>query len=539
MFLKKSRSKNKTYYSIVETYRENGKVKHRILAHLGSLEGINKQQYRNLALSLLKAVDAQDIVISEQDELQELTRLNWGVSAVYKALWKHFGLDDIFDTVWKHRLFEFNAHEAIFLMLLDRLSAPCSKLKTFEDQVKYFGLKEVSLQHLYRSLDLLADSKESIETALFHKNRTLFNMNVDVVFYDVTTFYFESQKENELKGFGFSKDNKINNVQVVLGLLMDQEGRPVGFDLYSGETFEGNTVETALDKLKERFQIGKIIWVSDRGFCSSKTFEALKKRGYEYIIGAKLKSMSAAVQKEVLDLTSYQPMMEGNDDELRYKILEIKPPRKKGASREEESVPERIICTWSQTRANKDKADRQRLLKKAEELIQSPSKVNNKRGAKKYLKTETKTQGLDEAKIKADEAWDGIYGIRSNNAEMSPQDIQQAYHQLWRIEECFRVLKTNLETRPVYHWSEKRIEGHFVLCFIAFLLERTLEIMLREEKIDYSVRKIRESLNRLELSILKIKDKRYLLRADQDELGGNILKTLKIKKPKRFEPIVV
>jgi transposase len=532
MFLKKSHSKNKTYYSIAETYREDGKVKHRILAYLGSLDTLNKQQYRNLALSLLKAVDAEDIIISQPDDLQELTRLNWGINAVYRALWDYFELDDLLETIWKQRVFEFNATEAIFLMLLDRLSAPCSKLKTFEDQAKYFDLKAVSLQHLYRSLDLLADSKEEIETALFHKNRTLFNLSVDVVFYDVTTFYFESQKENDIKGFGFSKDHKNNEVQVVMGLLMDKEGRPVGFDIYPGNTFEGNTVETALDKLKERFQIGKVIWVSDRGFCSAKTFEALKKRQYDYIIGAKLKTMSVKMQSQIQDMESYQVLQE--DEELiRYKILEIEP-----ASKETEKQ-DRIICTWSSKRAKKDKADRERLLEKARELVENPAKVAVKRGTRKYLKTTTTTTGLDEDKIKADAAWDGIYGIRTNNATMTPMEIRDAYSQLWRIEECFRVLKANLETRPVYHWSENRIKGHFVLCFIAFLLERTLEIKLREAKVDYSVRKIRESLNKLELSIVKIKDSQYLLRADPDELGGNILKILKIKKLKRFEPIVV
>ena len=533
MFVKKTYSKNNTYYSLVEGYRENGQVKHRVIAKLGTQD--DKKALEELAFKILKAIDSPCLP-EKLTDLKELSRLNWGISAVYKALWEKFELDAILDTVWKNRSFEFNAVHAVFLMVLGRVSHPCSKLKTFEKQSKHFALETVSLQHLYRSLDLLADSKEEIETALFHKNRTLFNMRVDVVFYDVTTVYFESQKQDELKDFGFSKDNKLNDVQVVMGLLMNAEGRPVGFNLFPGNTFEGKTVEKALDKLKERFQIGKVIWVSDRGFCSASTFEALKTKGYEYIVGAKLKTMSVKMRKQIQDMDSYQVLQEG-EELIRYKILEVEPASK--AKEGEAEKPDRIICTWSSKRARKNKADRERLLEKARELVKNPAKVPNKRGTRKYLKTTTKTTGLDEEKIKADEAWDGIYGIRTNNAAMTPGEIRDAYSQLWRIEECFRVLKTNLELRPVYHWTPKRIQGHFVLCFLAFLLERTLELMLKKENIDFSVARIRDSLSALELSVVQEGEKTFLLRSNLDELSKNVLSTLEIKTPPSFQPFVV
>lgn len=530
MFVKKTYSKNKVYLSIVEGYREDGKVKHQVIAKLGSINTPEeRKKLEDIAIKLLKALASEKIVVSTED-IQEITRQNWGVVAVYQALWEKFALSDILLSAWVERSFEFDALQAVFLMLLDRVLIPSSKLRSFNTQDKYFGLPPVPLQHLYRSLDVLADSKDKIEAGIFQQNVSLFNMSLNVVFYDVTTFYFESQKADDLKTFGFSKDNKINDVQVVLGLLMDIEGRPVGFDLYQGNTFEGKTLGTALDKLKSRFKINKVILVADRGLGSADNQALLKAKGYDYIIGAKLKTMSKAFQQQVLNLSDYRPLEQAKGaPSILYKIL-----NKTG-----EGPQDRIVCTWSEQRARKDKADRERLLEKAREMMETPSKITNKRGAKKYLKTTTQSQGLDEEKIKADEAWDGIYGILTSTQDISPQEILDAYHQLWRIEECFRVLKTNLETRPVYHWTEKRIRGHFVLCFLAFVLERTLELLLKEEKIEYSVQQIRDSLNTLELSVVKMGEETYLLRASPDELAKNILKVLKIKQPKRFEPFVV
>jgi len=523
MFIKKTRSKNKTYYSIVETYREEGKVKHRVILKLGDAE--DEKTIEDLALKMLKAVKS-GYTVENLDELEELSRVNWGVSEVYKVLWERFEMDEILNIAWKGRSFSFNARHAVFMMLLDRVSSPCSKLKTFERQANRLGQKTIPLQHLYRSLDLLADAKEEIEKSLFLKNRTLFNMTVDVVFYDVTTFYFESHTADELKEFGFSKDHKNNEVQVVMGLLMDAEGRPVGFDLYPGNTYEGKTVQKTISKLKKRFEIGKLIWVSDRGLCAAENLLALKEAGYEYIVGARLKNMTKAIQKEALDVESYQTVKkEGETPVFRYKILE--------------NLGERIVCTWSLKRASKDKKDRERLVQKAEAYIQSPSKLSSKRGVRKYIKTTNKVQGLDADKITGDAIWDGIYGIRTNNMTMTQEEIQEAYHQLWRIEECFRVLKTNLQTRPIFHFTQKRIKGHFVLCFMAFLLERTLEIILQKEKVDYSVDKIRQSLNALQLSVLQLGEHTKLVAAKPDLLAKSICKILKITKPKGLSRNVV
>lgn len=530
MFLKVSKSKGNEYISIAHNYRENGKIKQKIIGKIGRKDAFSKD-------------DVNKIVKSFSQGISERERIKWGCVEVYRKLWGMYDLDTILKFAFTDSKYEFNALSTIFLMLLDRLITPCSKLKSFETQNKYFGIQEVPLHHLYRTLDLLAQSKEEIEKQLFLKNLSLFNQKIDVVFYDVTTYYFESNKADDLKDFGFSKDNKINEVQVMMGLLIDLEGRPIGYELFPGNTFEGRTLETSLDKLKERFNINKVVIVADRGLNSKLNFKKIKDKGYEYIVGSKLKSMPEKIKKEALDLSSYNYIGENNDENsLKYKIIEYTNPVKEDVNGKKivtASLKERIICTYSPKRAKKDQKDRERFIEKAKDLLNTPSKLNNKRGAKKYIDSTVENPVLDEEKIQEDSKWDGIYGIQTSTEDLSIKEIEEAYHQLWKIEESFRVLKTNLEARPIFHWSKSRIKGHFVLCFIAFLLERTLELELKKNNISYSVERIRTSLNALELSIIDMEDNKYILRSNPDELSKNIFKTLKIKMPQQFEPYVV
>jgi transposase len=178
-------------------------------------------------------------------------------------LWDEYRLDELFSDIIKPLKIKFDFFSSVFLMVLDRLCEPKSKLKTHQKQEKYHRIKENSLQHLYRALDILADKKEDIEKYLFEANKSLFNTKVDIVFYDVTTLYFESVRKDTIRDFGFSKDLKVNEVQIILGLIIDQETRPIGFDIFSGNTFEGHTIKTLLDKLNKRFQINRLIFIGE------------------------------------------------------------------------------------------------------------------------------------------------------------------------------------------------------------------------------------------------------------------------------------
>lgn len=470
-------------------------------------------------------------------DLRERKRYNWGAVKVYRKLWEMFELDTVLGRACRSKRRSFDLGACVFSTVVSRLMCPCSKLKVYERQYDYIGLKEVSLQHLYRALDCLAENKEAIEKELFKRQRDLFNMQVDVVLYDVTTFYFESIKGDNLKDFGYSKDAKFGEVQVVLGLLVDTEGRPIGFDLFPGNTFEGHTLIEALKKLRERFQIRQVVIVADRGINSKLNLHAIKQAGFDYIVGTRLKNLKRAVKREVLDLSSYQPLIETKEHEVEvlYKILDHKNKvtYEKNGKKKSVVLEEKLLCTWSRKRAQKDFHEREKLIERARNLLATPSKVRVRRGPRKYISTnDAQSPTIDEAKIKEDEKWDGLYGIQSSRKDLTPDQILNAYHALWKIEESFRILKHTLQARPIFHWTPKRIKGHFVACFIAFLLERTLELTLQRKKIDASPDKIREALRSLQVSKLQADDQIIYVTSKVDGLANRILRALRLPIPK-------
>ena len=203
-------------------------------------------------------------------------------------------------------------------------------------------------------------------------------------------------------------------------------------------------------------------------------------------------------------------------------------------------IKENLIVTYSNERALLDKKKREKLVKKAQEYTDKPSliKASNKRGGKKYIKeTGNCCFSLDEESISKDEAFDGYYALQTNELGLSPKEIINAYHNLWKIEESFRIMKSTMEVRPIFHWTEKRIKGHFVVCFLSFLLERTLEFKLKEKTIGFSSEKIKEALNSLNFAKVELRDKQYLIKTKSPKLATDILTAFRIKHPKNITPL--
>ncbi len=522
MFIKITKSGQYEYAYLVRSYREDHNTRHEYLFKLGRMDQIEgNSSFQNLARRLLDLSKAKDMV--NLDNFSEAQILNWGY-VIYQKIWKDFQLDQILNKLTGSRKTRFNLNEASLLMAIQHLLKPKSKLGTYNRQKRYVNLPEIKLQHLYRSLDLLSESKELLEEKIFLKNRNLFNMQVDLVFYDVTTFAFESVRKDSLRDFGFSKDGKFKEVQVVMGLLIDREGRPIGYDLFPGNTFEGHTLEKALEKLEKRFGIRRVIIVADRGINSKINLKKITERGYDYIFASRIKNMKKEITEEILNQEGYQ-----DTDGLSYKIIDYS----------NNQLPENLVITYSPKRAQKDRADRERLIKKARTLLDNKSYItaSNKRGGKKYLKgSQDIDWTLDEEAIKKDELFDGYYGIQTSQKKLSAKEILKAYQSLWKIEESFRIMKSTLEVRPVFHWTESRIKGHFVICFLAFLLERTLEFKLKKANLEASPQKIQEILNSMNFAEVKIEKSKFLIKTKFDSLGNKILRLLQIKPPKNVTP---
>lgn len=535
MFIKVTKSGKYEYVQLVNAYRENGVVKHKVLLNLGRLDQIaDNPSIQRLSIRLQELSRVKNRV--DLSSFSEAQIVNWGY-VVYQKIWKQFGLENILGRIKESGKIQFNLNDACFLMAVQHLLEPRSKLGTYNHQNRYVNLPAVELHHLYRSLDILCDHKEELEEDMFHKNRHLFNMQVDVVFYDVTTFSFESVHADSLRDFGFSKDGKFKEVQVVLGLLIDCEGRPVGYELFPGHTFDGKTIEAVLEKLEKRFGLRKVIIVADRGINSKLNLKSIADKGYGYIFASRIKNMPREIEEQVLANEGYT---KPNDEGFCYKVIDY--AHKVRVDGKTYILDEKLIITYSPARAKKDKADRERLIAKAGSLLENKSqiKASQKRGGRKYLK-DVGGEGLDwvlDAKaIARDEMFDGYYGIQTSEQKLQAQEVLEAYHTLWKIEESFRIMKSTLEVRPVFHWTEARIKGHFVICFLAFLLERTLEFKLKKSEEAASPEQIREALNSMNFAEVEIENRKFLLKTKGTDLSNKILRLVKIRPPKNITPM--
>jgi len=539
MFIKITKSGKYEYVQLVKSYREGGVVKHKVVLNFGRLDQIeNNLSIQRLAIRLQELSKVKNRV--NLDSFSDAQIVNWGY-VVYKKLWKEFGLDNILLKIKESGKTQFDLNNACFLIAIQHLLEPRSKLGTYNHQDRYVKLPPVDLNHLYRSLDILCEHKEMLEEYLFRKNRHLFNIKVDVVFYDVTTFHFESVKSDTLKDFGYSKACKFNEVQVVMGLLIDCEGRPIGYELFPGSTFEGKTLEVSLEKLEQRFGIRKVIIVADRGLNSKINLKRITDKGYSYVVASRIKNMKRSIQEQIFSSDGYTDLESDQEEKISYKVIDYINQVKDKENGKTHKLPEKLIVTYSPARARKDRADRERLIEKARSLLENKSqiKASNKRGGKKYLKdvgTGKFDYVLDDNAIAKDEKFDGYYGIQTSEKELKVQDVLDAYHTLWKIEESFRVMKSTLEVRPIFHWTELRIKGHFVVCFLAFLLERTLELKLKKAKETASPEKIREALNSMAFAEIEIEQKMFYVKTKGTELNNKILRALRIKSPKNITP---
>ena len=528
MFVKITKSGRYEYVQLVRSYRYNNNIKHQVLLNLGRLDQIkDNPSFQHLAIRLQEISNLKNQI--NMDNISEAEIVNWGY-IVYQKIWQEFGLDKTLSRLTKKRKTQFNLDNTSFLMVIQHLLDAKSKLATYSHQNRYIDLPEIELQHLYRSLDLLSENKEILEEEIFFKKCHLFNIQVDVVFYDVTTFAFESVRKDSLRDFGFSKDAKFKEVQVVMGLLIDREGSPIGYELFSGNTFEGKTLEVSLDKLKKRFTIGKVIIVADRGINSKINLKKIKDKGYDYIFASRIKNMKKDIKEEIFNKEGYK-----TTNGVSYKIIDYVNKIDKTCE-----LPENLIITYSPKRAEKDRADRERLIKKARTLLKNKSYItaSNKRGGKKYLKgSKDINWTLDDEAIKKDERFDGYYAIQTSEKNLTAKDVLKAYQDLWKIEESFRIMKSTLSVRPIFHWTEPRIKGHFVICFLAFLLERTLEFKLKKANLSASPQKIQEVLNSMNFAEVKIEKRKFLIKTKFDNLGNKILRLLHIKSPKNLTPI--
>lgn len=388
----------------------------------------------------------------------------------HKLVGIEFILGKIFDEIGFNKIED----ELFKDLVLYRLVYPKSKLKTTEYLSRY-SQKEYSEDEIYRYLDKLYHTqKEKVQQISFEHTKSLFGGDISVVFYDVTTVYFEIDDEDELRKTGFSKEGKHQNPQIVLGLLVSKNGYPLAYDIFEGNKFEGYTMIPVIDSFTNKYNLNKPIIVADSGLLSIQNIDQLIENKYEFILGARIKSESKAIKDKILNLD----LKDGESEVIKKGDL-------------------KLIITYSDNRAKKDKYNREKGLKSLEKRLRTgkltKSNINN-RGYNKYLVLEGELAvKIDQEKFENDARWDGLKGYLTN-AKLNKTQILENYYHLWQIEKAFRVAKTDLKIRPIFHRKQKRIEAHICLTFTAYKVYKELERLLKERKSHLSPEKVIEIL---------------------------------------------
>jgi transposase len=400
--------------------------------------------------------------------------------------------------------------------------------------------RDIALQHIYRSLDLLCEHKDEIEQFLYSYGKNLFNINVDVVLYDLTTLRFESTRTDlgELRRFGYSKEMRSDCTQVVLGLLTDTQGIPLCFEVHPGNTFEGDTLNGIVDRVSRKLAVRRFIFVADRGLFSFDNLEHIKSRDGEFIVGLRMGVLKQQVQETFYNL-----------DGFTWKTPEL-------AVMETTLGDDRCIITWSKTRAERDRKAREEVLDKIKTRLSSKKSLSKKfitnRSYKKYLTVTGETQCTLNHKAIAKEAEkDGFFGIITNVKEMTAMEVVSSYKELWRIEDAFGEMKGTLKSRPMFHWTDKRIIGHLVLCFLSHFCEAHLTKSLRKSNMTQKSKSIEkgvvkqrpltvvaamEELSRVMAVPVKVKKEIIWLRTDIPPNAIKLMKAIGMKIPPKILP---
>jgi transposase len=532
MFLNVSRVKygNKVYayLRILESYCQRGKIKKRLIANLGQLSLIDKDSLYRLGASLIEYSGKRTPSI---EKLEAISALIYGEVIIVKAIWDSLGIGTILSScLTKRRKMNFNYPLSVFIMLTNRLIAPKSKLAITRWQERLYiedGTKP-KYQHYLRSLDSLAKSKEKIESSLFSRLTDLFSLKLNLIFYDLTSTYFEGQA-CPLSEFGYSRDRRPDKKQLVLGLLVTDEGLPIAHQIYNGSVSDKSTLKETIDTLKKRFQIKRCIFVGDRGLVSEENLEYLIEEEYPFIVA--LRKRNSNEVKEALKNASRNYAIV--NDILHFKEVIFRDIRYLVCKNPQKEENDRIFrdnliknVSGELKRAPKN-IDAQSKLKRAAEILAIKK-------AKRYFIIGLDRQNnffwrLNEDGINYEKELDGVYILKTNVLEMPAQEVVRAYKNLCQVEDAFREIKDFLKLRPIYHYSTQRVKGHVMVCVLAYLIEKVLEKCLKRANLNLTPREALDHLDTLRLVENRIAGQHLFCVTTPSKEHYQILKSVNIK----------
>lgn len=506
---KKKGEKSYRYLTIVESYWEDG-PRQRIIANLGNIERLGKEKVDHLIRSLSRFSSKNSFT---KGDIEVRYAKRYGDVLLARNIFEKLNLSSLLHKESEGKKLAFSFEKAIFVLILNRLVDPCSKLSVVDwhKEEVYLEKEELfSYQHFLRAMDVLSQAREKIEQALYSQLVNLFTLKLNLVFYDLTSTYFEG-KGPTLASFGYSRDRRPDKRQILLGLALTDDGYPIAHHLFSGNTADKSTLKSVVKDLERRFGIREVTFIGDRGLVSQENLLSLEKAGYHYILTLRKRASKLAKRLISAHLSLYRRIDEENllvreveMEGLRYLIchhpLKAEEDRSFRASLIERAQKELNLL--------KKQVEKGRLAKK-EKIYQRAAGILSKRKAKKFF-TLSAEEGfsfkIKENVIREEEILDGKFILITNNPYLSPEEIVKAYKNLSIIEDAFREIKNFLKIRPIYHYTERRVKSHVFICVLAFLLEKYIEIKLKEKGINLSARSALRVLSRVKLVENKVGD---------------------------------
>lgn len=495
---------------LVQGYRDQqNRVKHRKIKFYGFLSDLQANEPNVLIRLKQEAKLIPNVQVEQElkvkvgllkEKIGDKPLLNYGytfLESIYNAL----KIPSFINSYSEAKDFSYDLNDILKLLVFSRCLNPSSKKKTFERKGNYFfELNDFSLDDVYRSLDHLTEMKDDL---MVHLNNELIKQekrDASLVFYDVTNYYFESDIKDGLREKGVSKENKETTI-IQMGLFIDNNGLPITYELFPGNTNDLSTMRPILEKIKKDFNLGKVTIVADKGNNSGANLDMINTYGDDYIISQRIRNRGNAYADIVLDDEGYTY---NEDKTFKFKLVEFEKEIKTPEGIK--TISEHLMCFWSKDEQDYQRAKRGLLDEKIEKYMNQPALLNasNSFGIKKYfkkIKIDKKTgevlKGKDtyvfnKEKYERDLSLDGYYTIVTNNLKLDPFEIIKHYRKLSKIEESFKITKSDLEGRPIYVWTESHIKGHFLTCYLSLLLYRLLQLKLDNK---YSVNQLKEALN--------------------------------------------
>lgn len=545
MYVRTIKRKNKDgseveYVQLAHNTRhpEKGYSRAEVIHSFGRRDQLDVPALKRLIGSLSRFISPEDAqaIEAEGRNLKFISSRPAGGAYLLRELWKRLDIDTCFADALKDRSLTTPVQDAIFAMVANRALAPCSKLAVEEWAQKdvHLGIEStIKVQHLYRSMDFLLKHEDAIQEKVFWSAAHLMNLTVDLIFFDTTNTYFEMEEpgDSELLAFGKSKHKRNDLPQVTIGLAVTREGIPVRCWVLPGNQNDAKCV-AQIQKDMNDWKLGNVIWAMDRGMTSEENRKTLQRAGGQYILGEKLRGPH--LNEKALNRGGRFKKIKGN--------LHIKE-----VYAGEGSGRRRFVVAYNPDQAEHDKHVRERNLKRIEAELEAMGRMSQKaflkakyallahRSMGRYLK-ELKSGRLkiDKAKVRQYEKLDGKYLLSTSDKSLSAEDVALGYKQLMEVERAFRTLKSTLSLRPVYHTKDDRIRSHVLLCWLALLLIRIVEL-----ETGMTWPKVRAELERLHLGEFLNKDGRILQHTELTSNQRNIFRKLNIKPPKKIESVQI